>query len=58
MAISLDLICKYGFKSTVKDELVFSVFSSGLSLFSSEKFPEAWPEDQRPLSGKLPYLLL
>ena len=52
MIVSSDLICKYGFKSAVKDERVFYVFSSGLSRFSDWKFPVVWPGGVRPSSGK------
>ena len=50
MVVSSDLIRKYGFKFTVKDERVFCVFSSGLSRFSGWKFEVVWPGGQRPSS--------
>ena len=50
MVVSSDLIRKYSFKFTVKDERVFCVFFSGLSRFSGWKFEVVWSGGQRPSS--------
>ena len=52
MIVSSDVILKYGFKFTVKDERVFCVFCSRLSRFLGWKFPVVWPEGVRSSGGK------
>ena len=58
MFISSDLICKYGFKSTVKDDRVFYVFYSGHSRFSGWKFPAVWPGDVREVLEREAWITL
>ena len=52
MVVGLDLIRKYGFKSTVKDERAFYVLCSGHLRFSGWKFPVAWPGGVKSSSGE------
>ena len=52
MVVSSDLIRKYGFKSTVKDERVFYHLGSGNSRFQGWKFFVVWPGGVKSSSSK------